>query len=241
MSWQPTLIERLEVKHPGLEKDVCDWLKSYVTEVEIAARLRAKYNETVRPKTIDNYKQRRMKAEEKRVHEQKVAYQGFMQAVGEEGLDAGAAANLWEALQRMTPEELIALRRLQVERTRVEVLSKRADADVQRAENEQEKLKATLAQLKREQSDADSDHPVDPLEIRRRIREIYGLEDDSAQFEAQPLNPAQAVKDIVDTAAGLNQPLEERVEPDESESQVRDPQASEINPEALSPKSDDKN
>ena len=238
MSWQPTLIERLEVKHPGLEKDVCDWLKSYVTEVEVAARLRAKYNETVRPKTIDNYKQRRMKAEEKRIRKQKEAYQGFMRAVGEEGLDAGAAAQIWEALQRMTPEELIAVRRLQVERTRVEVLSKRADADAQRAENAKEKLKATLAQLNtsrgRGPGGADSDHPADPLEIRRRIREIYGLPNDSAEFEAQPLSPYQADKGIVDTAAGLNQPLEERVEADESESE-------ESKSEVASPKSDDQN
>lgn len=224
MSWQPTMIERLEVKHPGLEKDVCDWLKSYVPEVEVARRLLAKYQETVRPKTIDNYKQRRMRVEEKRVREQKVAYQGFMRAVGEEGLDAGAAANLWEALQRMTPEELIALRRLQVERARVEVLSKRADADAQRAENEKRKLQATLAKLKkpREQGkgakwSGDSEAPPDALEIRRRIREIYGLPDDSAQFEKKPLTRDQALKDSVDAIYGINQ---QRVEPHESESDV---------------------
>ena len=190
---KPTLIERLDVKHPGLENDVCVWLKSYVTEVEVAARLRAKYHETVTPKTIDNYKQKRLRVEAKRIYEQKIAYQAFMQAVGEEGLDAGAAAQLWEALQRMQPKELIALRRVQVERARVDVLSRRADVEAQRAENEKKELQATLQQLKKPRGGgkgavegAASHDSACPEELRRRINEIYGIYDDNSKGDSQP-------------------------------------------------------
>jgi len=173
MSMQPTMIERLNVKHPGLEKDVCDWLKSYVTGAEIAARVLAKYSETVSPKNINNYRRRRLNRVEQRIQDQKISYLAFMEAVGEKGLDAGAAAKLWEALQSMTPTELIAVRRLQLERERLGVLDKRA-------ENEKQKLKAALAQLKKKgaKGGADSEPQPDPLEIRRRIRAIFGLPDD---------------------------------------------------------------
>jgi len=112
--------------------------------------------------------------------------------VGEKGLDAGAAAQLWEVLQQMTPKELIALRRVQLERERVRVQSKRVGVAAQRTENERRKLKSNLQQMKVRsgrgaQDEAEPRPPADPQEIRRRIREIYGLADDS---EAQSKSEA---------------------------------------------------
>jgi len=238
MSWQPTKIERFEVKHPGLEKDVCTWLKSYVPGYEIARRLRAQYNEAISPKAINNYKSRRLMREEERVQEQKISYLAFMEAVGEKGLDAGAAAKLWEALQSMTPTELIELRRLQVERKRVEVLDKRADVEAQRAENDKRKLKATLAQPKGEGKRTKggkwgvrSEKPVSARELRREIREMYGLPDDSAEIEDHPVGRQEAVKEMADAIYGIGKYA---AEPDEGE-------ADESKSDVRGPKSDDQN
>ena len=47
MAEQPTLIERLNVAHEGLEKDVCQWLREFRTCEEIAAELLSRYQEVV--------------------------------------------------------------------------------------------------------------------------------------------------------------------------------------------------
>jgi len=224
MKWRRTIVESLEVKHPGLEKDVCGWLKGYLTGEEVAARLLKKYHETVSPRNINNYRRQRLDRVEQRIQDQKISYLAFMEAVGEKGLDAGAAAKLWEALQSMTPTELIAVRRLQVERARVRVLDKRA-------ENEKQKLKTSLAQLTKKGAERGGDwKPPDPLEIRRRIRGIFGLPDDSAQFRKEGQTPGQATGSSVDAIHGINE------QPDESKSEVVENQS-----EVRSPKSDDQN
>jgi len=192
MRWSPTRIERLEAKHPGIEKDVRDWLKAYVPAREIAERLRSKYHEDLPERTIQNYRLLRVKVEMERTRERRIAYMAFVEVVGEKGLDAGAAAQLWEVLQQMTPKELIALRRVQLERERVRVQSKRVGVAAQRTENERRKLKATLQRVKLRsgrgaQDEAEPHQPPDPQEIRRRIREIFGLSDDS---EAQSKSEA---------------------------------------------------
>jgi hypothetical protein len=238
MRHRTTKIESLSAKHPGLEKDVCRWLKSHLTGAEVAKRLRAKYRETVAPNTVSSYRVRRLDHMWKSVEDQKISYLAFMEAVGEEGLDAGAAAKLWEALQSMTPAELIAVRRLQVDRKRVEILDKRANVDAQRAENATQKLKATLAQLKGEGKRTKggkwglrSEKPVSARELRREIREMYGLPDDSAEIEDHPVSREEAVKEMADAIYGIGKYA---AEPDESES-------NENKSDAQGPKSDDPN
>ena len=192
MRWTPTRVERLDVTHPGLERDVCAWLKAYLPASEVAKLVRAKYHEDLPERTIQNYRQIRVKVEMERTRERKAAQTAFVELVGEKGLDAGAAAQLWEVLQQMTPKELIALRRVQLERERVRVQSKRVGVAAQRTENERRKLKSNLQQMKVRsgrgaQDEAEPRPPADPQEIRRRIREIYGLADDS---EAQSKSEA---------------------------------------------------
>lgn len=211
MRHRTTKIESLGAKHPGLEKDVCRWLKSHLTGAEVAQRLRAKYHETVAPNTISSYRARRLDHVWESVKERKISYLGFMEAVGEEGLDAGAAAKLWEALQSMTPAELIAVRRLQLERERVGVLDKRA-------ENEKQKLKARLKWA--DKSGGGEKKPPDPREIRRRIRAIYGLPDDS-----KPVDPTSVFALAARRHSDRGDPVES--EPEESKSEVRSPESEE--------------
>jgi hypothetical protein len=221
MRCSPTIIERLNRKHPGLEKDVCDWMSDYLSGAEISRRLLAKYHETVCVRTVNTYRKIRYQVEQDATRERKRHYTVIAEIVGEKGLDAGAAATLWEALQSMTPRELIAMRRLQLDREQLKVLDKRA-------ENQMQRLKAKL--LKPGEAGDAEKKPPDALEIRRRIREIYGLPPETDELLKEKTAREQAFGDGVDTGNASNQSPTEPVEPDESEgeegeSEVRSPES----------------
>ncbi len=175
MAEQPTLIERLNVAHEGLEKDVCQWLRMFLTCEEIAEELKRKYGEEVSDKTIDNYRQRRFKRSIERIRLQRESYTAFIEAAGEKGLEAGAQARLWESLQAMEPRDLISLQRVLNEAAQIRV-------DAERVENEKQELALKLKQaegklqaVENAIGGVESAEKAKPEDVVKDLRGIFGM------------------------------------------------------------------
>jgi hypothetical protein len=158
MAEQPTLIERLNVAHEGLEKDVCLWLKEFWTCEEIAEELLKKYAEEVSPKTVDNYRQRRFKRSIERIRLQRESYTALIEASGEKGLTA-----------------------------KVEVDAERVENEKQELTLKLKNAEGQIAKVKQAVTDgAESNEQADPKRIRRDIQEILGISDDGAEKDGHP-------------------------------------------------------
>ncbi len=104
-------IQILSAKHKGLLLVVDKMFDKYATLQQVREMIEQKYHEKISETAVNTYKTRHWKVQKDRILEQKTAMKAIAELVGEDGLSAGVTALLWEALQTMTPPQLIALKR----------------------------------------------------------------------------------------------------------------------------------
>jgi len=104
-------IQILSAKHDGLLLAVDKMFDKFATLQQVQEMIERKYHEKLSCGAVLTYKTRHWKVQKNRIREQKAAMKAIAQLVGEDGLSAGVMALLWQALQTMTPPQLIALQR----------------------------------------------------------------------------------------------------------------------------------
>jgi len=143
-----TNLERLAHTHKGLLTRVDSWLEAGRTCQQIVDRLSDK-GIRIPARTLASYRQRRWAARRQRIQAQRALAEQISSAAGEEGIDAMAAALLWELLQehKLNPTQLIAVRRVFQSRQKLDLLLKAAQPG----------------------------EDADPEKVVKRMREIFGI------------------------------------------------------------------
>src|ERR1039458_8636431 len=175
-SERQTAIERLEPKHPGITQDVNDRFLSGFTGEEMLKYLAETYDVTEIPlSTIYYHRVTRTQAWKDEIREKKVAFAAMSELVDEKGLDDAAKAKLWEAVESMSPESLIRLRGQQIERDKLVIQIKQLDVKNRELETTVERMAREQRQREGKVEEIVQDEKVDPAEVRRRIKEIFGM------------------------------------------------------------------
>jgi hypothetical protein len=109
---QASKIQILSAKHKDLLLTVDKMFDRFATLQEVQDMIEQKYHEKISSGAISTYKKKHWKAQKDKVREQKIALKAIAELIGEDGLDAGVRALLWQALQTMTPTQLIGLKKV---------------------------------------------------------------------------------------------------------------------------------
>ncbi len=119
-------------------------------------KIAALYNEKYPPKltgqpdldasTVYSHLKLRMQEVLDEIRRRKVEYAAQIEMIGEKGLDEAAQANIWEALQTMSPGQLILLRSVETKRKELELKEK-----AQATRNQELELKVKQFQTQQEQ------------------------------------------------------------------------------------------
>jgi hypothetical protein len=83
-----------------------------------------KYHETIAESSISNYKKKHWNTHLEMVRERKAAMRGVAEIVGEDGLNAGVNALLWEGLEEMTVPQLMSFKKVLNDGAKVELMKK---------------------------------------------------------------------------------------------------------------------
>lgn len=160
MRIQPTRIEQLDAKHPGLRLDVDLMLDKQATLEAIAALVKEKTGETLSIQTISNYKQRRWLAKKLRLEELREIFTTLKAELGEAAISESTQARLFELVDQamrsgaaLDPHFLLKEQRLW------------ALQDIWKQQNERlkQKLEIELEKTRREMKDS-----VDEAEAKLR-------------------------------------------------------------------------
>lgn len=172
--FQATRIEQLFREFPGLEAQVEGFLAENFGfphyNRELVELISTAVGQRLPPSTVSNWVRRRYwersrQEEKKRIQEQKLAYAAIAELVGERGLDEAAAARLWQAVQAMTPDQLLAMRKQQLQRDQLAHANRDLELKLERGRRERQQVAEVVG-----------DEKADAIDVRRRIREIYGLD-----------------------------------------------------------------
>lgn len=119
---QPSKIQILSAKHKDLLLTVDKMFDGFATLQEVQDMIEHKYHEKISSCAVSTYKRKHWKVQKDKVREQKTTLKAIAELIGEDGLDAGVRALLWQALQTMTPPQLIGLKKVLNDDKKVEVM-----------------------------------------------------------------------------------------------------------------------
>ena len=181
MRIQPTKIEQLDRKHPGLRLEVDLLLDGggrtpgQGTLEDVRKLLAEKYDEYLPINTISNYKQHRWLIEKLRLRELKETFRAVKEELGDAAISESTQARLLELLDQamragatLDPYFLLKEQRLWAQH----------EAKVDEIENDKRKLELEIQRRETERqkvAEAIGDGEKDPKQSIQRIREIYGL------------------------------------------------------------------
>ena len=194
---QLTKVEKLDAEHPGLRQDIDLLLDRGENSKYVALVVARKYAVPVSERMVQHYRSSRWAVMKLRIESVVATEKGILEIVKQYPEEDRRAAEIHKKLHEMSPELLnrrdIALRRLEVEKQEIEI-------EKQRAENEKAALELKVQQLERERTSERQeiaqvvgDEKAAADDIRRRIREIYGIFEPAAE---RP--PALSVPGTVD-------------------------------------------
>jgi hypothetical protein len=109
---QASKIQILSAKHKDLLLTVDKMFDRFATLQEVQDMIEHKYHEKISSGAVSTYKKKHWKAQKDKVREQKTTLKAIAELIGEDGLDAGVRALLWQALQTMTVPQLIGLKKV---------------------------------------------------------------------------------------------------------------------------------
>jgi len=173
---QALKLEILSVKHPGLLRKVDDMFSNFATRLQVVEMIKREYHEDAGMSAVSNYKLTHWNVEQKQIQEQTTAMRAFAKVVGEDGLEAGVNALLWQSLQTMKPTLLIALKRALNDDKKVALLKKRFALYAQEHRQVMKERQAMLT------AGEEASTPVDAAEdytraqrVVQQVKEIFGI------------------------------------------------------------------
>jgi hypothetical protein len=202
MGRQLTSIERLDLEVKGLRLAVDLMLDGGKTAEQIQAALLEKFGVSVPDRTIANYTERRYRPRKEQWEETLREKSATLEAIKSYGADAYTEAVVMEQLdeayrrgERATMKDLLREARererltldkeaLEVEKQRVENEKRKLEIDLQKAQKQIDQVKGVIGGV-------ESSEKVSPAEVRRRIRDIFGLADEDTKADgAETHRPA---------------------------------------------------
>jgi hypothetical protein len=205
MRFQLTAIEKLNVKHPGLQLGVDTMLQKDALLQDVRAMLRQKYGVSVSHQTLSKYKQKRWLPSLQRIQDRVERSQAIIRVIKKEGDTDFARAYIFEQLDesarrgdRLDPATALREQRMRMELQlhfqELEQTGRRLQFDMEKAAVALDKATREAARGSRGAGmgigeinriraqtfglppiDAASAEQSDPREVVRGIREIYGL------------------------------------------------------------------
>lgn len=185
---QASKIQILSAKHKGLLWEVDAKLDSFASLEAVQEMIERKYGEKLSTTAVQTYKQKHWKVEKDRIREQKAHLKAIAEIIGEDGLAAGVNALLWQALQTMTPTQLIALKKVVNDDKKVELMKKQFALYAQE-HRERMKERRAAHQAGRVTS-AEVDGPEDyarAQKVVQQVKEIFGIGLGDSDPPEQPL------------------------------------------------------
>jgi hypothetical protein len=173
---QATKIQILSVKHLDLLQVVDRMFDKFATLKQVQVKIERTYHEDIALTSIRTYKRKHWKLQKDMVREQKATMKAIAEIIGEDGLTAGVNALLWQALQTMTPPQLITFKKVLSDGEKVELM-KEQFALV--AEEHRQKMKEPGAGMKAakdgsEAGDAAEDY-AKAQRVVAQVKEIFGI------------------------------------------------------------------
>jgi hypothetical protein len=180
---QLTRIEQLDRRYPEkqIELNVGRMLDAGAGGQRICAWLLEVTGERIPPSDVSSYKQRRWLAEQRRIRERVETCEALLKVIGKHGISNVTQAEIYrivdEALRnhaKIDPQFALKEQRLwaehELKREQLEQLKRDLEFKVEKLEREYASKRQEIAEVVRDEQAAAED-------IRRRIREIYGLYD----------------------------------------------------------------
>jgi outer membrane murein-binding lipoprotein Lpp len=183
-----TNVELAEKHFPGIRAFVDLSLDNGDKAIQVAVAVREKFpGSGLTKRMIQHYRASRWRVERRALREERRHIRAKAQEIGERGLDEAAQSELWDAVDAMSPQQLLALRRIETDRARLLVEKQEADIKAREAETRARELEAKIEALKREReceqakikgavaaAAAAEDRAKATDELIRQVDEIYG-------------------------------------------------------------------
>lgn len=199
MRLQLTRIETLDKKFGGLAAQLCAMLDAGEELEDLQSFIQDKTGEKLPLQTISNFKQNRWLKQKRRIQAAKESTEATLQLLGEHGVTDIATAKIFEQFQEALKRgEQLALPAAARELRQLAELQARQQ-ELEFAEEKLDSIKAVVTK------EVEKKTPPDLLETRRKIREIYGLPDDSDKFRERPLTSMDNLKLEIDAMYGMGE------------------------------------
>ena len=184
---QACKLQVLSAKHPDLLQTVDAMFNKFKTPLQVHQMIESKYHEDVGLTAVRSYKQNHWQIFKNMVREQKATVLGIAEIIGEDGLDAGVNALLWQEMQTMTPAQLMAFKKVLNDSAKVAVAKKEF---ILYAQEQRQKMRERQAAIANQKEAAASD-PVEDYEKAQRVveqvKEMFGI----GMTDALPPAPRQ--------------------------------------------------
>jgi hypothetical protein len=215
MRVQPTAIEILNIKHPGLQLDVETMLQSNALLADVQSMLRKKFSVSVSHQTLSKHKQKRWLPSLQRIQDRVERTTAVIKVIKKEGDSDFARAFIFEQLdeaerrgERVPPEVLLREQRMRVE---LRLHFQELEQTKRKLQMGIEKAVLGLDAATRDASKRAGGRGFNIDEINRIREQTFGL---------PPIDPATRAKrdpEVLDRVFreiyGLNVPTAEPVEP----------------------------
>jgi hypothetical protein len=174
-------LQILSAKHPDILQAADGMFNRFATVLQVRQMILRKYHEDISDTAVRNYKQKHWQVFKTMVREQKAAMKAIAEIIGEDGLTAGVNALLWQSLQAMTPQQLMAFKKVLNDGEKVALMKKQFALYAQ--EHRQK--------MKERRSTQDNTTVVEDYEAARRMAEqakaIFGIGTTAITSPAQKL------------------------------------------------------
>lgn len=181
---QACKLQILSAKHPDLLQAVDGMFNKFYTVLQVHRMIERQYHENVGTTAVRSYKQNHWQVFKDMVREQKAAMTAIAEIIGEDGLDAGVNALLWQELQSMTPTQLVGFKKVLNDTAKVEVLKKQFALYAQEHRQKMQERRAA------EKTDSDTYGPSDYVQAQKvvqQVKEIFGIGMGDIDPPARPL------------------------------------------------------
>lgn len=167
-------IQIFSAKHDGLLVVVDKMFDQFATLRDVQEMIERDYHETLSCGAVLTYKTRHWKVQQEKIQEQKTALKAIAKLVGEDGLSAGVMALLWQALQTMTPPQLIALQRALDNHQKTELAKKLFALQAEAHRLKMKERRAAEKAGKVTAADSADDY-AQAQKVLERVKDIFGI------------------------------------------------------------------
>ena len=173
----------------------------YASLEQVLQMIEREYHEKVSTQAVETYKKRHWQVQKDRIRDQKAFLTAIAEIIGKDGLDAAVNALLWQALQTMTPPQLIALKKVVNDEKKVELMKKQFALYAE---------EHRLRMQERKKASEDDTYVLEDFDaaqkVVQQVKEIFGIGTRQIAPPAQKLlGPAQEAPSPEAAAASINE------------------------------------